>query len=120
MTEEFGYQAKNAVTALAIEDQYIWDCAVIRAEGKYHMFSSGWDRRLGFGWNWLFNSQVFHSVSDTPEGPYQFQNVVLPCREIWKDRIYCLMKAASLRICSAPAAMQAHPMIFRVIHLLCV
>ena len=70
MTDGFGYQAKNAVTALAIEDQYVWDCAVIRAEGKYHMFSSGWDRRLGFGWNWLFNSQVFHSVSDTPEGPF--------------------------------------------------
>ena len=34
MTKEFGYQVKNAVTALAIEDQYIWDCAVIRAEGK--------------------------------------------------------------------------------------
>ena len=80
MTKEFGYQVKNAVTALAIEDQYIWDCAVIRAEGKYHMFSSGWDRRLGFGWNWLFNSQVFHSVSDTPEGPYRFESVVLPRR----------------------------------------
>lgn len=65
----WGYKPKDAVTALAFEDHYAWDCAVIKAEGKYHMFSSGWDRRLGFGRNWLFNSQVIRSVLDTPEGP---------------------------------------------------
>lgn len=80
MVENFNYEVKHAVKALELEDSYIWDCSVIKAEGKYHMFSSRWDRDKGFGWNWVFNSEIFHSVSDTPEGPYKFQNVVLPRR----------------------------------------
>jgi hypothetical protein len=44
------------------------------------MFSSRWKEELGFGNHWLFNSEIIHSVSDTPEGPYEFQNVVLPRR----------------------------------------
>lgn len=80
MTNDFGYTAGEAVKALELADYYVWDCSVIKAEGKYHMFSSRWPKELGFGYNWLYNSQVIHSVSDTPEGPYTFQNVVFPRR----------------------------------------
>lgn len=44
------------------------------------MFSSRWKKDLGFGWNWVFNSEIIHSVSDNPEGPYKFLRVVLPRR----------------------------------------
>ena len=44
------------------------------------MFSSRWKKEYGFGWNWLFNSEIIHSVADKPEGPYRFQNVALPRR----------------------------------------
>ncbi len=80
MVKDFGYQVKNAVKALEMEDYYVWDCSVLKVDGKYHLFSSRWKKELGFGWNWLFHSEIIHSVSDTPEGPYQFQNVVLPRR----------------------------------------
>ena len=80
MAEDFGYKAGTAVKALEMKDYYIWDCSVIKAGGKYHMFSSRWKKEMGFGWNWCFNSEIIHSVSDTPEGPYHFQNVVLPRR----------------------------------------
>lgn len=80
MADHFGYKVGKAVKALEFEDYYVWDCSVIKADGKYHMFSSRWKRELGFGWNWCFNSEIIHSVSDTPEGPYHFQNVVLPRR----------------------------------------
>lgn len=80
MANDFGYQIGKATKALEFDDYYVWDCSVIKSGGKYHMFSSRWKRELGFGWNWLFNAEVIHSVSDTPEGPYVFQNVVLPRR----------------------------------------
>ena len=80
MTESFGYKTGKAVKALEIEGYYVWDCSVIEADGKYHMFSSRWKKELGFGWNWLFNSEIIHSVAVKPQGPYEFQNVVFPRR----------------------------------------
>lgn len=80
MAEDFGYKTGKAVKALELPGYYVWDCSVIKEDGKYHMFSSRWKEELGFGWNWLFNSEIIHSVSDTPEGPYEFQNVVFPRR----------------------------------------
>lgn len=80
MKNDFGYKAGKAVIALKLDDYYVWDCSVIKSGGKYHMFSSRWKKEYGFGWNWLFNSEIIHSVSDTPEGPYDFKNVVLPRR----------------------------------------
>ncbi len=76
----FGYKAGKAVKALELDGYYVWDCSVIQSGGKYHMFSSRWKKEYGFGWNWLFNSEIIHSVADAPEGPYHFQNVVLPRR----------------------------------------
>ena len=80
MKNDFGYKAGKAVKALELDGYYVWDCSVIKANGQYHMFSSRWKEEYGFGWNWVFNSEIIHSVSDTPEGPYRFQNVVLPRR----------------------------------------
>lgn len=76
----FGYTAQNAVIALELKNDYVWDCAVICAEGKYHMFSSRWSKEFGFGWNWLYRSEIIQSVADRPEGPYRFLRVVLPHR----------------------------------------
>ena len=80
MKNDFGYKAGKANVALKLDDYYVWDCSVIKSGGKYHMFSSRWKKEYGFGWNWLFNSEIIHSVSDKPEGPYHFQNVALPRR----------------------------------------
>lgn len=77
---KFGYKATTATVAFRNDGYYVWDCSVIKAQGQYHMFSSRWKAEYGFGWNWVFNSEIIHSVSDTPEGPYIFKNVVLPRR----------------------------------------
>lgn len=71
MAGNFGYKAGKAVKALEFEDYYVWDCSVIKSGGKYHMFSSRWKKELGFGWNWCFNSEIIHSVADTPDGEFR-------------------------------------------------
>lgn len=53
---------------------------MIEKDGKYHMFSSRWKQEYGFGWNWLFNSEIIHCVADAPQGPFRFVNVALPRR----------------------------------------
>jgi len=78
MAQNFNYTTGMAVKALALEEYHVWDCSVIKAKGKYHMFSSRMPKALGF--RWLFDSEIIHCVSDTPQGPYHFQNVVFPRR----------------------------------------
>lgn len=78
--KEFAYCADNAVVAMGSDTHYVWDCSVIYAEGKYHMFSSRWKKELGFGWHWVYNSEIIHCVADKPQGPYQFLRVVLSRR----------------------------------------
>jgi len=80
MPDMFPYKPVHASKALELSDYYVWDCSVLFSGGIYHMFSSRWKKSLGFGANWLFNSQIIHSVSDTPEGPYHFKNVVFERR----------------------------------------
>lgn len=81
-TKEFAYPLGKASIAYQDERFYTWDASVIKAEGRYHLFASRWpySPKLQFGWNWLFHSEIFHAVFEKPEGPYAFQNVVLPRR----------------------------------------
>jgi hypothetical protein len=64
----------------SMEDYWVWGSSVIKGEdGRYHMFASRWLKTLGFD-KWVSNSEVVRAVSDTPEGPYSFEEVVLPVR----------------------------------------
>ena len=62
------------------DDAYwIWCGSVIEGEdGLYHMFASRWSKATAFNCNWLTNSEVVRAVSETPEGPYRFAEVILP------------------------------------------
>ena len=81
MGVSFDYKQGSASIALKFDGYYVWDTSVIKAEGKYWMFVSRWKKELGFGWNWLFHSQVVLSTSDKPEGPYQFVKVIFERRD---------------------------------------
>lgn len=66
----------------AMKDYWVWCGSVIRGEdARYHMFASRWPKRVPFSPNWLTNSEIVRAVSDTPEGPYEFAEVVLPARD---------------------------------------
>ncbi len=78
--KSFGYKTGKAHIALRLDGYYVWDSSTIKANGKYHMFASRWKADFGFGWNWLYNSEIAHFVSDSPDGEFVFQNVALPRR----------------------------------------
>lgn len=72
-----------------MEDYWVWCGSVIKAEdGKYHMFASRWPKKLPFHPGWMVASEVVRAVSDTPGGPFIFQEVVLPARgpQYWDGR----------------------------------
>lgn len=72
-----------------MENYWIWCGSVIKADqvgedGRYHMFASRWPRSLTFSGHWITNSEIVRASSASPEGPYQFEEVVLP----WRHRSY--------------------------------
>ena len=74
----------------ALDDYWVWcGSAIAGDDGLYHLFASRWPRALAFGPHWLTNSEVVHASSPMPEGPYTFQDVVLPPRgaEHWDGRM---------------------------------
>lgn len=63
------------------DDYWTWCGSVIKGDdGKYHMFASRWPKSLTFELYWLTNSEIVHAVSEKPEGPYTFSDVVLSPR----------------------------------------
>lgn len=72
-----------------MEGYWVWCGSVIKGDdGKYHMFSSRWPKDITFHPGWMTSSEIVRAVADKPEGPYTFQEVVLPARgiEYWDGR----------------------------------
>ncbi|MDU0200550.1 glycoside hydrolase family protein [Paenibacillus sp. MAH-36] len=72
-----------------MEGYWVWCGSVIKGEdGRFHMFASRWPKHLPMHPGWLVHSEVVRAVSDTPEGPYAFEEIVLPARgaEYWDGR----------------------------------
>jgi predicted GH43/DUF377 family glycosyl hydrolase len=73
-----------------MEDYWVWGASVIKGDdGKYHMFASRWPKKYPFFVGYIFNSEVVRAVSDKPEGPFEFQEVVLKTRgsKYWDGRM---------------------------------
>lgn len=57
----------------------IWGGSIVKGDdGKYHMFYSRWEKKLG--WAWVTHSEIAHAVSDSPFGPFEHKDVALPAR----------------------------------------
>jgi len=64
-----------------MDGYWVWGgCPIKGEDGKYHLFVSRWKKDMPFFIGYVFQSEVIRAVSDTPVGPYQFAEVVLPQR----------------------------------------
>jgi len=73
-----------------MDGYWVWCGSVIRGEdGRYHMFASRWPKRYPFFEGYVFYSEVVRASADRPEGPYRFEEVVLPVRgeNLWDGRM---------------------------------
>ncbi len=74
----------------SMEGFWVWCGSVVKGEdGRYHMFASRWPKTQPMHPGWLILSEIVRASSDTPEGPYKFEEVVLPSRgaEYWDGRM---------------------------------
>ena len=73
-----------------MDDYWVWCGSVVRGDDhRYHMFASRWPKAMSFSPHWLTNSEIVRAISDTPEGPYRFEQVVLSTRgeACWDGRM---------------------------------
>lgn len=73
-----------------MEDYWVWCGSPMKGEdGRYHLFASRWPKKYSFFNGYIFYSEIVRAVSDTPTGPYQFAEVVLPARgeQYWDGRM---------------------------------
>jgi hypothetical protein len=72
-----------------MDGYFVWCGSLIRAEGRFHMFASRWPRDTGFPDGYRRHSEIVRAVSDVPEGPYEFREVVLAGRggDWWDGRM---------------------------------
>lgn len=57
-------------------DNYVWGLSVVKWKGKYHAYYSRWNKKYEHK-GWMTNCEIAHAVSNSPEGPFEFVNVVL-------------------------------------------
>lgn len=72
------------------KNHWTWGGSVVRGEdGRYHLFVSVWPRGLPFLRGYITNSRVVRAVSNTPEGPYHYEQEILPPRgpQFWDGRM---------------------------------
>ncbi|MCR2806789.1 glycoside hydrolase family protein [Paenibacillus soyae] len=72
-----------------MEGYWVWCGSVVQGEdGRFHMFASRWAKSLPMHPGWMVSSEIVRADSDTPEGPYEFRETVLPARgaEYWDGR----------------------------------
>ena len=74
------FNDKRNAHVLVNPEYRIWGMAVIKwNDGKYHGYYARWPKKLGHS-AWLTDCEIAHAVSDKPEGPFVFKNVVLKSR----------------------------------------
>src|SRR5262249_41603082 len=81
---ELGVVPRNG--GFRMDGYWVWCGSVIKGDdGRYHMFASRWPKDITFHPGWMTSSEIVRAVADRPEGPYVFQQVVLPARgaEYW-------------------------------------
>jgi len=60
-------------TGFRMPGYHVWCGSAIRVDNRYHLFVARWPK----GMSYMNASEIVRATADRPEGPYQFQEVVL-------------------------------------------
>ena len=77
----FEYEAVSKNSGFKMEGYWIWGGSIIKVDATYHMFASRWPKKDKFPVGYTSDSEIVTATSDSPEGPYIFQEVVIGERD---------------------------------------
>ena len=90
MKTTFSFEPAHTVHGFQMDGYWVWCGSAIRADdGIYHLFAARWPKSYPFFEGYISHSHIVRATSPTPEGPYEFQEVVLPARgeEFWDGQM---------------------------------
>ena len=79
MAQDSSWANRLEYVGIAVDEPgyHVWGSSpLIGPEGKIHLFVSRWPVKEKFG-AWIAHCEIARYVSDSPEGPFVFQEVVL-------------------------------------------
>ena len=60
---------------------WVWGGSLIKVDNKYHLFASRWPKKNKFPDDYFKESEIVRATSDSPTGPFEFQEVVIGERD---------------------------------------
>lgn len=64
-----------------MEDFWIWCGSMIKVDSTYHLFASGWPKIKPFPEGYRTDSEIVRATSDSPFGPFKFEEVIIGERD---------------------------------------
>ena len=77
----FEYEKAPVESGFKMEGYWVWGGSMIRVGSTYHLFASRWKKGRAFPLDYRQNSEIVRAVSDRPEGPFKFEEVVIGPRD---------------------------------------
>lgn len=77
----FSYEPVLKNSGFKMEDYWVWGGSIIKVDSTYHMFASRWPKKNKFPVDYTNDSEIVRASSESPDGPYIFQEVVIGERD---------------------------------------
>ena len=71
-------------------DSWVWCGCAVEEPGKgFHLYASRWRKDYPMFDGYLFFSEIVRAFSEKPEGPYRYEEKILPCMppDNWDGKI---------------------------------
>lgn len=80
-TIDFSFEKAPPGSGFKMDGYWVWGGSMIKVGTTYHLFASRWIKNGAFPYGYTQNSEIVRATSDSPDGPFNFEEVVIGERE---------------------------------------
>jgi hypothetical protein len=77
----FEYEKVSKSSGFKMDGYWTWGGSIIKVDSIYHIFSSRWKKNGAFPEGYRQNSEIVRASSDSPLGPFKFEEIVIGERD---------------------------------------
>jgi hypothetical protein len=77
----FDYEKVPKLSGFKMDGYWIWGGSMIKVGSIYHLFASRWVKNENFPDGYRQNSEIVRATSDSPYGPFRFEEIVIGERD---------------------------------------